>query len=103
MKATLLFLLCLLCTSAAFGQSGAAASPMSSEPVVYAFYSHPQHAAQQSMGQEQNLLGNSCYVSAKGERPLWEFAPPETPLGDVARVLRKEHEMARKAHYFWNN
>jgi hypothetical protein len=104
MKATLLFLLCLLCTTAAFGQAAAASSGLSAQPVIYEFYSHPEHAAQTPMGREQNLLESSCYVSAKGERPLWEFAAAqETPLGDVARVLRKEHEMARKAHYFWNN
>ena|ERR1700720_14941 len=104
MKATLLLLLCLLCTTAAFGQAAAASSGLSAQPVIYEFYSHPEHAAQTPMGQEHSLLENSCYISAKGERPLWEFAAKtETPLGDVARVARKEHAMARKAHYFWNN
>jgi hypothetical protein len=37
---------------------------------------------------------------AHGERPLWEFGPvsePERPLGDVAREVRKEKQVARKA------
>ena len=104
MKATLLFLLCLICTTAAFGQAAAASAGLSAQPVIYEFLSHNEHAARQPMGQEQNLLETSAYLYAKGERPLWEFpAAPEPPLGDVARVLRKEHETARKAHYFWNN
>ena len=104
MKATLLFLLFLLCTTAAFGQAAAASSGLSAQPVIYEFNSHVEHAAQTPMGREQSLLETSSYAYAKGERPLWEFpAPPETPLGDVARAVRKEHAMLKKAHYFWNN
>ncbi len=54
------------------------------------------------MGAQQNLLGSNAYSSAKGERPLWEVAPPPPPaipLADTARALRKQHELAKKATF----
>jgi hypothetical protein len=38
-------------------------------------------------------------------RPLWELAPVkvETPLGDSARMLKKQHANARKADIVWEN
>lgn len=100
---TALFVMCVLCASAAFGQVGA--STLSSQPVVYAFESHPQQAMRQSMAQEQNLNGGETYVYAQGERPLWELATPthEVPLGDSARMLRQEHLTAKKAAKCWQN
>ena len=100
---TLVFALCfLVCASAAFGQ---AAGVLSYEPQVIQPTTHPQHAAPQGMSIEQNLLISSGYVSAKGERPVWELVSLKTaePLGDIARGLRQEHASARKAKKIWEN
>jgi hypothetical protein len=99
MKTTLLatlFVLCLL-TSAAFGQTGA--SSISNQPVVTQVPSHPSHASQRFLQQEQNLLFASPNISARGERPLWEFSKPatEVPLGDIARAFREQHAIVKKA------
>jgi hypothetical protein len=101
---TTFFMLCFLCATAALGQSVGGAI-LSSEPQPLQFLSHPGHASRQSMAKEQNLLDPSDYLYAKGERPLWEVAPVlhETPLGDVARILRKEHTMAKKSDIVWSN
>ncbi len=98
------FLLCFLCATAALGQSFAA-SALSNEPQPLQMISHPAHASQHAMAPEQNLLDNSSYVYAQGERPLWEVAPVShaTPLGDVARILRKEHATAKKADFVRND
>jgi len=105
MKTTLLAL-CFVCfTGAAFGQATVANSSIDSEPQVYAFRNHQGHASQQVMGQEQNLLGASGYSQAHGVIPLGEVATPSgvMPLGDAARLLKKEHAMAKKADILWNN
>jgi hypothetical protein len=101
---TTFFILCFLCATAALGQSVGGAA-LSNEPQPIQFLSHPQHASRQPMAQEHNILDGSDYVYAQGERPLWEMAPVshETPLGDVARILRKEHTMAKKADIVWSN
>ena len=99
--------LCLLCfAGTAFGQAATTAQGYSSEPVVYEFRSHIEHAAPQSMGQEQNLLIRSGNAQAHGVRPLWEVHTPPAqfmPLGDAARLLRKEHSSAKKADVVWEN
>ena len=97
---TLCFTLCLLLTTAAFGQAVGYAS-LSNQPVVIQIPSHPLHASPQPMAQELSLLTGSAYVSAQGERPLWEVAriPDGMPLGDVARLLRKQHATAKKATF----
>lgn len=102
---TALFVLCLLCTTAALGQSAASYSTLNSEPQMVEFFSHPQHAARQPMAQEQNLQGSPGYFYARGERPLWEVAEesPAMALGDIARILRKEHAAAKKADVVWQN
>jgi mRNA degradation ribonuclease J1/J2 len=102
---TTLFVLCLFFATAAFGQASAGTGALSNEPVVIEFTSHPAHAFQQAMGQEQNLLHQSGNVQAHGVRPLWEVAMPShvVPLGDSARMLRKEHEMVKKADITWTN
>ncbi len=102
---TMLFVLCFFCATAAFGQNGSTGSAVSAEPVITEFRSHSGRASQQPMGTEQNLLGQSGFTSAHGERPLWEVATPSqvTPLGDSARVLKKAHETAKKADIVWNN
>jgi hypothetical protein len=100
---TTLCVLCLLCATAALGQS--AGSVLSSEPQVFHLPDHAQHASQQPMAQEQNLLDSSGYFYAQGERPLWEFAPAPhaVALGDIARMLRKDHELVKKAEFVRND
>jgi hypothetical protein len=95
MKITLIAL-CLLCTSAAFGQ---AASVLYSNPQPIQIPSHPEHASVHAMGIETSLVGGSAYSYAQGEQPLWEFASDkrEVPLGDVARAYRKGHVLDKKA------
>lgn len=102
---TTLFVLLFLSATVAFGQSSAGAGALSAEPVVIEFTSHAGHASYQDVGQEQNLFRQSSNVQAHGVRPLWEFAVPSqaTPLGDSARMLRKEHADAKKAQIVWNN
>ena len=94
---TTLFALFLLCTTAALGQ---AANYLSSEPQPIQMSSHKLRASQRPMEQEQTLLVSSNNVYGHGERPLWEFpskTTAEIPLGDVARLLRNQHSVARKA------
>lgn len=102
---TIVFGLCFLCATAALGQSGATGSVLSNNPAVLEFTGHDAIAAQHPMGREQSLLEASGFTWAQGERPLWEFATAShpTPLGDSARVLRKEHASAKKAEVVWNN
>ena len=100
---TAIFLFCVVCTTGSFGQNvvggSAAQSTISSQPQPIQMVSHPEHATLQPLAAEQNLLGNSTYSYARGERPLWEVAPVKivAPLGDTARNLRKEHAVAKKA------
>jgi len=94
---TTLFALFLLCAIAALGQS---AGFLSNQPQLFQIPSHPLRASQRPMQQEQTLLITSNNVYGRGERPLWEFATQahaEIPLGDVARLLRNQHAIARKA------
>jgi len=63
---------------------------------------NPQHASAAPLATQQNLLGSNGSSSAKGERPLWEVAPPPrptVPLADTARALRKQHEVVKKATF----
>jgi hypothetical protein len=90
-----LFVLFIFCTAAAFGQSVASSQPQIIQPP-----SHPLHAEMHAMAAEQSLVGGGAYTYAQGERPLWEFGSPlpqPTPLGDVARAVRKEKLAAKKA------
>jgi hypothetical protein len=102
-KATL-FVLCLLCATAALGQS-IGGSVLSNEIQVLRLPDHSQHASQQAMAPERSLLENFTYTYVQGERPLWEFAPAShaVPLGDIARMLRKEHQVAKKAFFVRND
>lgn len=96
MKITLL-LLTVLCSAAAFGQG---TSVLSSQPQILRMPDHPQHAESTAMASEHSLVGGGSYTYAQGERPLWEFGPvsePPTPLGDIARAIRKEKQAAKKA------
>lgn len=51
------------------------------------------------MAEESSLLSLPSYSYAKGEVPLAELGSPiyQTPLGDIARVARKEHAFLPKA------
>lgn len=104
MKITLFAAFVLCCAASAFGQ--VAASSISSQPSMVVMAEHNEHASQHDMAREQNLFGfTSPYSYAQGEQPLWEFPSdkPVTPLGDIARSLRKEHETAKKAEVIWEN
>jgi hypothetical protein len=94
---TAVFAFCFLGATAALGQSFSGAQMTS----VLQFNNHAERASQQSMAREQNLLESSNYFFAQGERPLWEVQPLSqtrpVPLGDIARMLRKEHEASKKA------
>jgi hypothetical protein len=99
MKITI-FLLLILCTAAAFGQT--AAGSVSSQPQMVTVPDHPLHAELHALATERPLVGggSDTYTYAQGERPLWEFGPvsqPPSPLGDVARAYRKEKVAAKKA------
>jgi hypothetical protein len=99
MKITL-FVLFILCTAAAFGQTGVAT--LSNQPQVLQITGHPEHADRTAMASEHPLVGggNETYTYGHGERPLWEFGSPlpePAPLGDVARAYRKEKLATRKA------
>lgn len=101
---TTVFVLCLLCATAALGQ-GVGSSALSNQPQIIEFSSHPQRAAQLPMASEQNLLITSPFTHARGDRPLWEAMPEPyvAPLGDVARFLKKEHALAKKSEVVWEN
>jgi hypothetical protein len=104
---TLLFVsaLVLFGASSALGQATVSTYVLSNEPVKIHPLSHPEHASQRPLAAVQSLLENSNYFYAVGKRPLWEVAPKrqEMPLGDVARLLRKEHETAKKATVVMEN
>lgn len=99
-------ILCLLCSTAAFGQSGSVAVPtLSSQAQPLSMPSHPQHASAQPTASEQNILGNGGYSYGHGERPLWEVMPPraEVPLGDTARAIKKDRAGTKKATAVFEN
>ena len=92
---TAIFLVCLLCAGAAFGQYGGGYAPVQSS---FHVPDDSVRAFSQPMSVEQNLRGNNSLTSAQGEMPLWEVPQPhEVPLGDIARAFRKEHATAKKA------
>jgi hypothetical protein len=106
---TILFVSCFLCATVAVGQVVSGVSVLSNQPQMVQFTSNSQRASEQPMGLGQNLLGGSSgnsWARAQGERPLWEVAPPAppaVPLGDVARMLKKEHATAKKAQFVRND
>ncbi|HKD01703.1 MAG TPA: hypothetical protein VKB77_04720 [Terriglobales bacterium] len=104
MMKSILCVLFLLSTAAAFAQN-AGGGVLSSQVSVFQMPSHPQRANYAPTAREQTLSQNSTYSYAKGERPLWEFAPgsDNTPLGDIARALKKDHAKAPKAEFVREN
>ncbi|HET7205844.1 MAG TPA: hypothetical protein VFI95_04610 [Terriglobales bacterium] len=61
--------------------------------------SHPEHASVHDLAAPAYILGGAGVEFARGVRPLWEVAGERDamPLGDVARMLRKEREAKKKA------
>jgi hypothetical protein len=97
---TALFVLLILCTASALGQT---ASSISGQASMLVMPDHPQHAEPHAMACEHPLVGgmSDTYTYAQGERPLWEFGPVSqpVPLGDVARAYRKEKSAVKKAEF----
>ena len=103
---TAVFVLCFFCATVALGQStggGSVGGAVLASSVQMA--SHPEHASQHFMAQEQNLLEHSNFYYAQGEIPLWELQPlaHHVPLGDIARMLKQEHATAQKADIVVND
>lgn len=100
-----IFGLCVFGPVAAAAQ-GISGSLANSQPQMLVFAEHPQHASQIGLAPEQDLRERSTYTFAHGERPLWELMPlppPGPSLGDLARVFRSEHAMAKKAIAVWKD
>jgi len=95
---TAVFAFCFFCATAAFGQSVLGTSALATP---YQSPDHPRTAGPVAMLHEQALVGCvDCIQVAKGEMCLAD-APSikkyETPLGDVASLYRRDHELVRKA------
>jgi hypothetical protein len=99
---TTIFVLCLLCATVALGQS-ASSTPTLASSIQMTY--HPAYAATQPMGQERSLFEGTGVTMAHGEKPLWEAMPEgrAMPLGDVARLQKKEHANAKKARKVFEN
>ena len=99
MKTTIVALsfLCFLCARSASAQLSAPV--LSNIPSPMRMVDHPEHASEHALAQESTLFGNSPYTYAQGEVPLADLGSPvyQTPLGDIARVNKKEHITATKA------
>jgi hypothetical protein len=98
---TALFVLCFLGATVALGQS--VGGSVGSAPVSSSFQmpNHAEHASQTPLAEGQSLLEHSNFYYAQGELPLWEVQSlsksREVPLGDIARMYRKDHELVKKA------
>jgi hypothetical protein len=94
-----LFLLavCILGSVGAAGQT--VGSYWNNQAQMLVMPEHPQHASQTPLAQDQDLRERSTYVYAQGERPAWEFmpAPAFVSVADLARTLKNQHAMAKKA------
>ena len=99
----ILLLVCVLSTSAAFGQYYA--NHLDSQVQIYRSPDHPSYATYAPMAQERGVAGGGSSMSyAQGERPVSDFpqAAP-VPLGDTARELKKQHALVKKARVVWEN
>jgi hypothetical protein len=99
---TVAFVFFLFCACTSFGQ---AASTLGGQAQQLEMSDHPQRASQHEMARTDDIYEHSEYSYAHGERPLWEFGPSAVPvpLGDIARVLRKQHALVKKADIIWEN
>jgi hypothetical protein len=98
--------LCLLMVTAAFGQSSVGAGAISSEARPLSMPNHARVATVQPLATPRDLLGGSTSSSARGELPLWRFAAPRSnpvSLGEVARQVRQEKAVAKKATFVREN
>jgi hypothetical protein len=106
MKTTLL-IASILCTTAALGQAIGAVATSPSMANTYQMITHEQHASPQQLATERSLFeGSQSIYIGHGELPLWEVAPkdpPYVPLGDTARLLKKQHESVKKAQFVFEN
>jgi len=102
---TILFVLCLLSTTAAFAQYNLGGGSVDSQARSYQFQSHQEHAAYAPMSEERSIIPATTYLSAQGDRRPSDFAqPPETvSLGALAREFRKQHAQLKKARVVWVN
>jgi hypothetical protein len=92
---TAFLVLCLLGTTAAFGQQPA--GPVS-QSYSYQPPSHPGHATEQGLAAERYLFGATNYSSVRGDTRTWDLPQaPTQSLGESARILRKEHAKLKKA------
>jgi len=97
---TTLFALFLLVAATSFAQNVGGGAVLDNQPQILRIPSHELHASQNRLAPEQTILFTANNITARGERPLWEAAgrpAPEMPLGDVARLYRDQHAVARKA------
>jgi len=102
MKKTLVVLV-LLSATVAFGQF-TRGGYIGGEPSFFEPATHPAHASYTPLAQEQNILANTSYPSAQGDRPPSDFPqPPQRSLGDIARELKKQHALVKKASVVWEN
>jgi hypothetical protein len=100
---TAFLILCLLLTTAAFGQHSGASRSNQAQP--YQPPSHPEEATVHALATEHYVLSGRSYTSAQGERPAWDLpqAPPAPSLGETARILREQHARVKKARCVLEN
>jgi hypothetical protein len=95
------FFLLAVCILGSVGAAGQTVGSywMNGQPQMLVMPEHPQHASQTPLAQDQDLRERSTYVYAQGERPAWEFmpAPAFVSIADLARTLKNQHAMAKKA------
>jgi hypothetical protein len=104
MKKTLFVLFLFLCASAAFGQGNIGGYSRSTQVQVYGFESNPAHASYAALSPEVSVLSGNNYAVAQGERPASDFPHAEAQsLGEIARQLRKQHELAKKSPIVYVN
>ena len=100
----ILFVLCLLSTTAAFAQYGPGAATLSGRAQAYQFESHQEHATYAPMSEERSVLPTTPYLFAQGDRRPSDFAQAEAiSLGAIAREFRKRHAQLKKARVVWIN
>jgi hypothetical protein len=104
MKMTLFVLsLFVFMTTAAFAQY-AGGGYVSAQPQIYEPPDHPQHAGFVALGTGSSIYPGTSYTSAQGDRPASDFPQAASPsLGDIARELKKEHALVKKAPILWIN
>ncbi len=103
---TTISILFLFCATAAFCQSYAGmGAVLESQPMIFEIPSHPLHASVQPLAAPQYLNESTGSTYAEGVQPLWEFPVHEqtVSLGQVARELRQQHSLARRAQKIFSD